>query len=229
MNLNEEKEAINNIALNEWKEIKKDFVETTDRIKDFCEYKVNEWVMTPEGKEIDAAGGKASFVKTEIEDEQGKWNDNYYTKDGYYVIHRGKEHDVYKLKENIGSAIDKVGSTVQLVKEDMGPKGNTDIEIDGKTYNVDYKVDYHWSGRAIPASESGPAEFPDLEIDNITFSNVIEYGNPDKNIRWEDIPKDIQVKIDDKFSDMWREEFVETQEDPDYDDDDYHGEDKGYK
>jgi hypothetical protein len=50
---------------------------------------------------IQVAGGNAYFVKTEVEDAKGKWNDNYYVKDGYYVIHQGKRHHVYKLSKMI--------------------------------------------------------------------------------------------------------------------------------
>jgi hypothetical protein len=46
---------------------------------------------------IDTISGKALFVKTEKEDKEGRWNDNYYTKDGYWVIHQGKKHHVYKV------------------------------------------------------------------------------------------------------------------------------------
>ena len=51
-------------------------------------------------KTIETINGEAEFVKTETEDKNGKWNDNYYTKDGYWVIHRGIKHDVYKVKKN---------------------------------------------------------------------------------------------------------------------------------
>jgi hypothetical protein len=46
---------------------------------------------------IDTVAGKALFVRTEKEDEFGRWNDNYFTKDGYWVIHQGKKHHVYKV------------------------------------------------------------------------------------------------------------------------------------
>jgi len=46
---------------------------------------------------INTIVGKALFVRTEKEDESGRWNDNYYTRDGYFVLHRGKKHDVYKV------------------------------------------------------------------------------------------------------------------------------------
>jgi hypothetical protein len=46
---------------------------------------------------IDTVAGKALFIKTEIEDKHGRWNDDYYTKDGYWVIHHGKKHHVYKV------------------------------------------------------------------------------------------------------------------------------------
>ena len=48
-------------------------------------------------KTIDTVQGVAIFVRTEIEDKNGYWNDNYNTKDGYYVIHRYKAHDVYRV------------------------------------------------------------------------------------------------------------------------------------
>ncbi len=47
---------------------------------------------------IDTAEGRAKFIKTEVEDKDGKWNDNYQTKDGYYLIHQGDKHHVYKLE-----------------------------------------------------------------------------------------------------------------------------------
>ena len=50
-------------------------------------------------KTINTIQGKAEYVKTEVEDKNGNWNDNYYTKDGYYVIHEGNKHHVYKVKE----------------------------------------------------------------------------------------------------------------------------------
>jgi hypothetical protein len=46
---------------------------------------------------INTIAGKAFFVKTETEDESGRWDDDYETKYGYWVIHRGKQHDIYKV------------------------------------------------------------------------------------------------------------------------------------
>jgi len=46
---------------------------------------------------IDTVAGKAFFIKTEVEDESGRWHDDYWTRDGYYVIHEGRRHHVYKL------------------------------------------------------------------------------------------------------------------------------------
>ena len=48
-------------------------------------------------KTIATAQGIANYVKTETEDKQGNWNQNYNIKDGYYVIHDGIEHHVYKI------------------------------------------------------------------------------------------------------------------------------------
>lgn len=46
---------------------------------------------------INTVAGIAHFVKTEVENEQGRWNDNYATRDGYWVTHHGKYHDVYRV------------------------------------------------------------------------------------------------------------------------------------
>ena len=45
---------------------------------------------------IQVMSGTAKYVKTEVENKFGKWNDNYYVKDGYYVIHHGNQHHLYK-------------------------------------------------------------------------------------------------------------------------------------
>jgi hypothetical protein len=47
---------------------------------------------------INTVAGKAYFVKTETEDKHGKWNDDYSTRDGYWVLHSGKKHHVYKVR-----------------------------------------------------------------------------------------------------------------------------------
>lgn len=46
---------------------------------------------------IKTVSGKALFVRTETEDKLGRWNDRYKTKDGYYVIHEGKKHHIFKV------------------------------------------------------------------------------------------------------------------------------------
>ena len=46
---------------------------------------------------IDTACGRAFFVKTEVEDSLGRWNQDYSTSDGYHVIHAGDRHHVYKV------------------------------------------------------------------------------------------------------------------------------------
>jgi len=47
---------------------------------------------------IDTLAGRAYYVKTVVEDDQGHWDDHYSTASGYWVIHRGKKHDVYKIR-----------------------------------------------------------------------------------------------------------------------------------
>jgi len=48
-------------------------------------------------EKINTIDGEASFVRTEVEDQFGNWNDNYWTRDGFYVIHEGNKHHVYKV------------------------------------------------------------------------------------------------------------------------------------
>ena len=47
--------------------------------------------------EIRVAGGVAKYIHTETEDKNGRWNDNYYTRDGYWVLHEGNKHHIYKM------------------------------------------------------------------------------------------------------------------------------------
>lgn len=55
-------------------------------------------ILTGAKSFIDTIAGRAYYVRTEIEDEHGKWYDNYWTRDGYWVIHEGKNHHVYKVR-----------------------------------------------------------------------------------------------------------------------------------
>lgn len=45
---------------------------------------------------IGTVRGQAKYVKTEIEDEYGRWNQSYAIRDGYWVIHEGRRHHIYK-------------------------------------------------------------------------------------------------------------------------------------
>ena len=49
------------------------------------------------GDTIRTISGEAEYIGTEIEDSNERWNDNYYTTRGYYVIHEGSKHHVYKM------------------------------------------------------------------------------------------------------------------------------------
>jgi len=53
--------------------------------------------MAERRKTIQTLEGVADFVRTEVE-RSDRWNDNYYTRDGFYVVHRGEEHDVYRAR-----------------------------------------------------------------------------------------------------------------------------------
>ena len=48
-------------------------------------------------KSINTASGKAKYIGTETEDKYGRWNDRYSTRDGFWVIHDGDHHHIYKI------------------------------------------------------------------------------------------------------------------------------------
>jgi len=54
----------------------------------------------PEGvaSSIQTMHGEAYYLKTEVENAQGRWNDSYYTLAGEYVIHDGPRHHVYVVR-----------------------------------------------------------------------------------------------------------------------------------
>jgi len=47
---------------------------------------------------IDTVAGKAYFSHTEVENEYGQWNDEWWTP-RYWVIHEGKYHHIYEVRE----------------------------------------------------------------------------------------------------------------------------------
>jgi hypothetical protein len=47
------------------------------------------------GSTIGTAMGEATYSHTEVEDDQGRWNDSWYFKNGEVVIHDGTLHHVY--------------------------------------------------------------------------------------------------------------------------------------
>lgn len=49
------------------------------------------------GTSINTMSGKAFYYGSEIEDNNGKFDDSYSTSQGYYLIHSGKYHRIYKL------------------------------------------------------------------------------------------------------------------------------------
>lgn len=52
-----------------------------------------------EGTEIDTIDGVATYLHTELENQYGNWNDNYYISNGYFLIHEGVNHHVYKAEK----------------------------------------------------------------------------------------------------------------------------------
>jgi len=74
----------------------------------------------PIRKSIQTMDGPAYFIKTEVEDKYGCWNDNYTISSGYYVIHDGKKHHVYKIDIGNDAMITEVSAYLTKVAMDMG-------------------------------------------------------------------------------------------------------------
>ncbi len=49
------------------------------------------------GETINTIAGEAEYIGTEFEDGCGRWNDNYTTAAGYWLIHEPDRHHVYKV------------------------------------------------------------------------------------------------------------------------------------
>ena len=48
---------------------------------------------------IQTVQGIADFVRTDIEDKNENWRGmNLTTKDGFYILHEGQEHHIYKVR-----------------------------------------------------------------------------------------------------------------------------------
>ena len=58
-------------------------------------------------KSINTLLGKATYYTTRMEDEQGRWDDNWSTKDGFFVTHHQNTHHVYKVPSSMLSKADK--------------------------------------------------------------------------------------------------------------------------
>jgi hypothetical protein len=48
-------------------------------------------------KFISTVAGRAKLYKIETEDALGRWNQSWRTSDGFWVVHVGKKHYVYKV------------------------------------------------------------------------------------------------------------------------------------
>jgi len=68
-----------------------------NRIEERQKMKKDAWGSDVQ-KDIQTVQGQARYVRTEVEDKSGRWNDDYATRDGYYVIHEGNKHHVYKVR-----------------------------------------------------------------------------------------------------------------------------------
>ena len=50
------------------------------------------------GTTISTISGEALYSHTEVEDSSERWNDNWETRRGEYVIHSGNMHHVYIVR-----------------------------------------------------------------------------------------------------------------------------------
>jgi hypothetical protein len=98
MELNEEKEAINKIALNEWKDITINFEDMEKRVAELGDYKVNEWVANPENEAIS---------KNKIEAGKIKYKDL----DVEYEVEVGEDYSIENVK--IISIEDEDGNAIK--------------------------------------------------------------------------------------------------------------------
>ena len=47
---------------------------------------------------IKTVSGTAKYLHTEVEDDNGNWNDNWWNTNGEYVRHEGRKHHVYIVR-----------------------------------------------------------------------------------------------------------------------------------
>lgn len=106
---------------------------------------------------INTASGEARYLGTEFENEDGKWNDSYAIKDGFWVIHQGKQHHVYKVnkKEKLNKLYESYKEGYQgilpsikkgtIIKDVNGTKAQNLWDEYKKQNNIqkDYEVDDH--------------------------------------------------------------------------------------
>jgi len=86
---------------------------------------------------IGTAAGEARYIGTEVENEHGKWDDSYTTKDGYWVIHEGKEHHIYEVKGG------KCGGKIKEVMTEEEAEKQFEKELDEGTINTDDTPHYN--------------------------------------------------------------------------------------
>ncbi len=55
------------------------------------------YITEKKDSHINTVRGKGRYFGTEIENEQEQWDDSYTTKAGFWVIHNGTEHHIYKV------------------------------------------------------------------------------------------------------------------------------------
>ena len=66
------------------------------------------------GTIIVTPAGEAKYLHTELEDQFGNWDNVYPEKDGYYIIHRKVEHEIYRL-ENLTEKIKRLTHEIQFM------------------------------------------------------------------------------------------------------------------
>jgi len=126
----------------EWKNVKKS-LKSIDDLRNKG-YDPNNELTTPRPDlvqdkpkpTISTAEGTAYYVRTEVEDENGKWSDNYYIRDGYRVIHDGNKHYIYKIDEEEDSWADHERD--EAVEEAENEAMRLEIESEGEPVENKY-------------------------------------------------------------------------------------------
>jgi len=225
IDLNKEKEALDNIIKNEWKEKTQTLKEIIDvDAKDLVEYRKDfakpisevirkvdsKWqVQSRKGKNLGTSDTKAGAVKRLAQVE-------------YFKSHPKNEWMMTPESKQM----------TESSHTDEGEFSDGTLSIGDKIYDLKYEVDYSVSGDYSRATFDSPEEYPDVDFNKLTVYDIVVYDvgsdAPGRPAKWEELPKEIQAELEKQILDKWENDFEMPEPDhdePDYDDD-YYGEGK---